>query len=71
MSAPVVMIEGKPMRRRTIRVTYADGNTVETWINGTRREIRQHYIGKFFQFGDTAAHPKDKMVKAVSVRFLN
>lgn len=54
----------------TIRVTFADGNTITTEINGTEEEIRRYYIGQEFQFGDTEECPRDKMVKAVNVEFL-
>ena len=56
---------------RSIRVTFADGNTIETNINGSNETIRRYYIGQEFQFGDTEEHPKDKMVKAVDVTFLD
>lgn len=54
---------------RSIRVHFEDGNTIDTNINGTDDEIRQYYVGQSFQFGDTEAHPRDKMVKAVRVEF--
>lgn len=56
---------------RTVKVIFADGNSLVTSINGTDDEIRAYYIGKEFNFGDTEAHPKDKMVKAVYVEFLD
>lgn len=55
---------------RAIRVTFEDGNTIVTDINGTDDEIRQYYIGKSFQFGDTHECPEDKLVKATKVEFL-
>lgn len=54
----------------TIRVTFADGNTITTEINGTKEEIRRYYIGQEFQFGDTEECSQDKMVKATDVEFL-
>jgi hypothetical protein len=56
--------------RRYIRVHFADGNTVDTMINGTEQEILAYYVGELFQFGDTEECPRDKMVKTVSVEFL-
>lgn len=56
---------------RPIRVHFEDGNTIETCINGTPPDILNHYIGKPFQFGDTEECPRDKMVKAVRVEFLD
>jgi hypothetical protein len=55
---------------KTIRVTFADGNTLTTQINGTEAEIRAYYLGKKFQFGDTEENPSDKLVEAVNVEFL-
>jgi hypothetical protein len=56
---------------RDITVTFEDGNTITTWINGSEETIREYYIGNRFQFGDTEEHPTDKMIKAVSVEFHN
>jgi hypothetical protein len=50
-----------------IKVTYADGNSLSTNINGTIEEARAYYIGQWFNFGDTEEHPADRMVKAVAV----
>jgi len=58
-------------QRRSIRVTFEDGNTVDTEINGTEEEIKEYYLGKKFNFGDSDEHSKDKMVKAVKVEFLD
>ena len=54
---------------RDITVTYEDGNTISTSINGSKETIREYYIGTYFQHGDTEEHPTDKMVKAVAVEF--
>jgi len=54
-------------RRRHIKVTFEDGNTIETPINGTKREIEDYYVGKYFNMGVE----DDKMVKALSVEFLD
>jgi hypothetical protein len=56
---------------RPIKVTYADGNTMITSINGSKQEVRRHYIGKKFNFGDTDFGVPDKMVEAVKVEFLD
>lgn len=55
---------------KTAKVYFEDGNTLTTSINGTKKEIEAYYIGKRFQFGDTEEHPRDKMVKAIKVEFL-
>ena len=56
---------------RDITVTFEDGNTISTSINGSKETIREYYIGNRFQFGDTEEHTADKMIKAVSVEFHN
>jgi len=48
------------------RVTFADGNTLETGMNATLEEARRYYIGTSFNFGDTDAHPTDNLVKAMA-----
>ena len=57
------------MMRQSIRVDFADGNQVFTEINGTEDEIREYYVGTYYNFGDTDAHPEDKMVEVVGVTF--
>lgn len=70
------IVNGKPvvteeiLLDHVVRVTFADGNTVTTPINGTKEQIRRYYIGQEFQFGDTDVHPGDLMIKAVDVEFL-
>lgn len=56
--------------RRAIRVTFSDGNTLTTEINGSEEEIRRYYLGQQFNFGDTEAHPTDNMQTATAVEFL-
>lgn len=57
--------------RRTVKVTFEDGNTITTDINGTEKTIREYYIGNRFQFGDTEECPKDKLLMATELEFLN
>lgn len=59
------------MTRHAIRVTFADGNTIETEINGTPEEVTAYYIDNVFQFGDTDEHPTDNLQRAVKLEFLN
>ena len=49
--------------RREIKVTYDDGDILETWINGTEPEIREHYIGHRVEITEHTFHT------AVSVEF--
>lgn len=55
---------------RTVKVTFSDGNSLVTSINGTDEEIRRYYVGQTFNFGDTDECPQDKLVTGVSVEFL-
>lgn len=51
---------------KTVKVTYSNGDSVITKINGTENDIRAYYIGKVFNIGVYT----DLLVKAVSVEFL-
>jgi len=55
---------------RTIKVIFSNGNTLVTDINGSDDQIRAHYIGKVFNFGDSDTCPSDVLVKAIEVIFL-
>lgn len=55
---------------KCVRVTFVDGNVIETNINGTDPEILNYYLGQSFQFGDTEECPHDKLVAVASVQFL-
>jgi hypothetical protein len=59
------MKDSKP-ERWDIRVTWSNGDTTRTEINGSIDEIRAYYLGKTFNIGTV----EDKMVKAVAVKFL-
>lgn len=52
---------------KSIRVTFNDGNTIETNINGSIDEIKSYYIGQWFNFGDNDWGEGDKMRKAILV----
>lgn len=60
---------------RLIRVTYDDGDTVTTRINGSEAEIRQHYIGQTFACDGPYDLEIDEVSEiyrtAVSVEFLD
>lgn len=57
-----------PDNRKYIRVTWSDGNTTETEINGTEEEIRRYYIGQHFNVG-RGEH--DHVVTGKKVEFLS
>lgn len=52
--------------RHLIKITFENGNTTVTPINGTKEEILRYYIGTTFNLGREA----DLMVKAIAVDFL-
>jgi hypothetical protein len=54
----------------SIRVRFADGNTITTGFNGTIDDAQRYYVGNLFQFGDTEECPTDRMVPAVSVELI-
>lgn len=51
---------------RTIKVTFDNGDSIITNINGTESEIKDYYIGSAFNIGNY----EDCFVKAISVEFL-
>jgi hypothetical protein len=54
--------------RHAVKVTFADGNTLTTDINGTPDEVRAYYVGQWFNLGD--GNGGDRMAKAVGVEFI-
>lgn len=56
-------------QRRVVRVTYSNGDSIATDVNGTEEEIRDYFgIGKYFNLG-SGEH--DLMAKVVNVEFLD
>lgn len=57
----------------TVKVTFEDGRSLTTDINGTREEILAYYFGPdaVFNFGDTDEHPADDLRRVVAVQFLD
>lgn len=58
---------------RAIEVTFSDGRTVKTDINGTIASIHRYYLlsPDPFNFGDTEEHPKDLPLRAVKLVLLD
>lgn len=53
---------------QTVKVNFANGNSVTTSTNGTRQEILDYYcIGRVFNIGNS---PEDELSAVVSVEFL-
>lgn len=61
------MAASTPRQLRTARITFDDGRTITTNINGTDEEIRDYYLGaqggSWFNFGID----HDDMHRAVAV----
>lgn len=60
-------------RRRVVKVTFSDGDYLQTWINGTKKEIMKYYMpygnrGPEQDYDD--AHP-EKTRHVVKVEFLS
>lgn len=53
---------------KTIRVTFKNGQQVETSINGTGEQIKAYYMGKEFNLGHGE---NDLLSKAVNVEVLD
>lgn len=51
----------------TVSVHFEDGNILVSSINGTFEEASKYYLNNKFNFGDTEAHPEDKMVGVICV----
>lgn len=54
-------------RRHTVRVTFANGDTLKTEINGTPDEVCDYYIGNMFNIGSD----NDNMQCAMSIEFFD
>ncbi len=55
---------------QSVRVTFSDGDSLETNINGTQEEIQAYYVGKWFNLGQPFNPCEDRMVQALSVEFI-
>jgi hypothetical protein len=55
------------VERHTVKVTFANGQSLTTDINGTRESVTQYYMGNTFNLGNDA---KDVMTTATKVEFL-
>lgn len=53
--------------RHCVKVTFANGNSLVSTINGTEAEVRAYYMNNQFNLGVV----EDNMQSAVSVEFLN
>lgn len=53
---------------KTVKVTFCNGYSLVTSINGTHDEIISYYVGRWFNLG---RGENDLMAKGVSVQFLS
>lgn len=60
--------EDSKSRKRCVEVTFTNGDSLKTEINGTVDEIKKYYIGKSFNLGHNG---DDLMTKGKSVKFLD
>ena len=52
---------------QTVKVTYSDGDTITTGINGTNQEIKEYFaIGRTFNIGNL----HDNMQQVTALEFL-
>lgn len=63
----LVGVTARTASRNDFRVTFEDGNTINTGFNGTLEEAEAYYLGKYFNPNLGEA---DRMVKAVKVEQL-
>lgn len=54
---------------KTIKATFANGDSLVTSINGTNDDIRAYYIGKSFNLGN--GDSGDSMQTCISVEFID
>ena len=57
-----------PLNRRTVKVTFDNGDTITTAINGTEDEINDYYLDKWFNVG---SGEEDVMAQVTGVEFLD
>lgn len=56
-----------PVERHTVKVTFEDGDSLKSTINGSEAEIRAYYaIGRIFNLGTV----EDRCVAVTAVEFL-
>ena len=57
---------------RAVTVTFSNGDTISTNINGTNESITEYYaIGKFFNLGHVNPAIEDNMQSVTHLEFLN
>ena len=52
----------------TVNVQFKNSrNNYSTGFNGTEAEARAYFVGTWFNFGDTEAHPSDDMQVCIGI----
>lgn len=57
--------------RVSVKITDNTGNSWISTINGTFEDAQKYYLGQQFNFGDSDAHPGDKIVTVTNVDLLD
>lgn len=60
-------------KRRVVKITFSDGDTITTWINGTKKDILKYYLPYGNRGPDQdydVAHP-ERVRHAINVEFLD
>jgi len=56
---------------RLVKVTFSNGDTITTSINGTDEELKQYYaIGRYFNLGPAPDGSEDNMQKVTQLEIL-
>lgn len=62
----IIVANIKP--RHSVKVTFANGHTIKTEINGTVEEVRRYYINQMFNIGTGG---NDNMQKCTRIDFID
>jgi len=66
-------VDDEVPKRRVVKITFSDGDTITTWINGTKKDILKYYLPYGNRGPDQdydTAHP-ERVRHAINVEFLD
>jgi hypothetical protein len=63
-----LLLNAATRQRRNVRVTFANGDTLQTAVSGTQAEVIAYYLDNEFNLGTGG---RDDMQKAIDVEFLS
>ena len=55
------------MEKHFVKVLFENGDYIKTTINGTKEEIRDYYVGNYFNIGNV----EDNLQKCTEVEFVD